>query len=132
MSKARRVTCVTLLAALVVATSAVAWAAPNDELKGLTDREYVEYARDRFEWLLGEARASQRLAGKFRRDCQPGSPADSDAGRACEVSKAADEQTARISQEGHDLLEGLRQRLGTVPPWAQHADAGLETVTHQH
>jgi len=131
MTNARRVTCAFLLAALV-GTSPAAWAAPNDDLAGLTDREYVEYTRDRFEWLLGEARASQRLAGKFRSDCRPGDPTDSDADRACEVVKAADERMERISNEGHDLLDGLRQRLGTVPPWAARADAGLEAVTQKH
>lgn len=128
MASSRRLSCAILLAALV-GTSA--WAAPNEELKGLTDREYVEYARDRFEWLVGEARSSQRLAGKFREQCRKGPPADDDTARACEVAKAADEQTARISHEGHDLVDGLRQRLGTVPPWALHADAGLEAVAHQ-
>lgn len=129
MTKARRVTCAVVLA--VVAGTATAWAAPNDDLKALTDREYVEYARDRFAWLTGEARASQRLASKFRRDCRPGSPTDSDPGRACEVVKAADAQSERISSEAHELRDGLRQRLGSVPPWAAQADAGLEAVTHK-
>lgn len=128
MARSRGVRCVVLLAVLV-GTSA--WAAPNDELEGLTDREYVDYARDRFEWLVGEARASQRLAGKFREQCRKGSPENDDTARACEVAKAADEQTGRITHEGHDLVDGLRQRLGSVPPWALRADAGLEAITHQ-
>jgi hypothetical protein len=128
MARSRRARCA-ILVAVLVGTSA--WAAPNDELKGLTDREYVEYARDRFEWLVGEARSSQRLAGKFREQCRKGSPDNDDTARACEVAKAADEQTVRISQEGHDLVDGLRQRLGNVPPWALHADADLEAVNHQ-
>lgn len=128
MTKLKRAACGALLAAAV---STTAWAAPSADLAGLTDREYVEYARDRFEWLTGEARAGKRLASKFHRECQPEAPVNSDAARACEVARAADQEAEQVSQEGHDLIEGLRQRLGTVPPWALGADAKLETVIHK-
>ena len=111
------------LTILLVATAA--WAAPNDDLTGLTNREYVEYARDRFEWLTGEARSGHRLATMFHEDCKPGAPIDSDGARACEVAKAADEQNRQIKAEADDLMRGLQQRLGGVPPWARSADAAV-------
>jgi len=117
-----------LLASLLVLTLAggARAASSNDELAGLSNREYVEYVRDRFEWLTGEGRTSHRLAEKFRRQCRASSGGDADGARACEVARAADEQSAHVLQEGNDLLTGLQQRFGGVPPWARNADAALE------
>jgi hypothetical protein len=128
MTKLKGVACSTLL---IVLASTAAWAGPSADLAGLTDREYVEYARDRFEWLAGEARAGKRLASKFHRECRPDAPVNSDAARACEVARAADQEAEQVSKEGRDLIDGLRKRLGTVPPWALGADARLETVIHK-
>lgn len=120
-----------LVASLAMATTA--FAAPNDDLTGLTNREYVDYARDRFEWLTGEARSSHRLASKFHKECKPAgaSEGDADAARACEIAKAADAQSEQIQKEGRDLMAGLQQRLGGVPPWAQTADNLLQAAAHR-
>ena len=118
----------TLLLALLSSGSALA--VSNEELAGFSNHEYVEYARDRFEWLTGEGRSSHRLAKKFHHDCDlaaaPG--ASSDSGRACEIAKAADEQVDQVLKEGQDLVAGLQQRLGHVPKWAQEAAAALSEV----
>lgn len=116
------------LATLVAAGTALA--TPDNDLAGLTNREYVDYARDRFEWLTGEARAGHHLEAKARHDCKAGAPQDSDAGRACEIARAAAEQNQRILQEGRDLMQGLQQRLGGVPPWARSADQALIAAGH--
>lgn len=104
---------------LVLALAGRASAANDNDLSGLSNREYEDYARDRFEWLTGEARSGHRLEAKAKRDCKPAAATNTDDGRACEVLKAANEQTDRILQEGRDLLLGLQKRLGTVPPWAR-------------
>jgi hypothetical protein len=126
----RTVTRAALGCLTILLVASAAWASGNDDLTGLTNREYVEYARDRFEWLTGEARSGHRLAAKFHDDCKPGAPAESDAGRACEVAKAADEKNRQIKAEADELMRGLQQRLGAVPPWARSADAALIAVGH--
>src|SRR5262245_61795952 len=99
---------------LVALTASGAFAASSDDLSGLSNREYVEYARDRFEWLTGEGRSSHHLASKFHKQCKTDANADTrdaDSVRACEIAKAADEQCDRVLQEGRDLLSGLQHRL---------------------
>jgi hypothetical protein len=110
---------------LVLAFARGAAASPDNDLSGLSNREYEDYARDRFEWLTGEARSGHRLESKAKHDCKPAAATNSDDGRACEMLKAASEQTDRILQEGRDLLTGLQQRLGSVPPWARVANGLL-------
>ena len=115
---------------LVLLSSGSALAVSNEELAGFSNHEYVEYARDRFEWLTGEGRSSHRLAKKFHRECDaaavPGASPDS--GRACEIAKAADERVDQVLNEGQDLMKGLQQRLGHIPNWAQEADAALSAA----
>jgi hypothetical protein len=113
---------------VLLALAGSASASPNGDLTGLSNREYEEYTRDRFEWLTGEARSGQRLAAKARRDCKPGAPMGTDGERACEMAKAASDQEDRILQEGRDLLDGLEQRLGSVPPWAREMDTQLDAA----
>lgn len=110
---------------LVLALAGGAAAAPDNDLSGLSTREYEDYTRDRFEWLTGEARSGHRIEAKAKRDCKPGVAVNTDEGRACEIFKAATRQTDRILQEGQDLITGLQQRLGRVPAWASVADAQL-------
>ena len=110
---------------LVLALAGGAAAAPDNDLSGLSNREYEDYTRDRFEWLTGEARSGHRLEAKAKRDCKPGAAVNTDEGRACEIFKAATDQTDRILQEGQDLLKGLQQRLGRVPAWASVANGQL-------
>lgn len=110
---------------LVLALAGGASAAPDNDLSGLSNREYEDYARNRFEWLTGEARSGHRLEAKAKRDCKPDASTNSDDGRACEILKAASEQTDRILKEGRDLLTGLQERLGSVPPWARVANGLL-------
>lgn len=100
-------------------------AAADDDLSRLSTREYQEYAHERFEWLTGQARSGHRLEEQARHACEPAAPPQSDPGRACALAQAASEQSERVVQEGRGLLEGLEQRLGRVPPWAQQADAKL-------
>ena len=114
-----------LALALVVSVRGNALAASSEELSGLSNREYVDYVHDRFEWLNGEARSSHRLAVKFHRQCKPEN-GDPDAARACEIAKAADEHSDETLQEGRDLMEGLQHRLGGVPAWAVSADTDLK------
>jgi hypothetical protein len=112
---------------LLLLASASALAVSNEELAGFSNHEYADYARDRFEWLTGEARSSHHLAKKFHHECDlaaaPG--ANSDSARACEIAKAADEQVDQVLKEGQDLVAGLQKRLGHVPGWAQEADTAL-------
>lgn len=123
-----RLGALTLVLALLSSGSALA--VSNEELAGFSNHEYAEYARDRFEWLIGEGRSSHHLAKKFHHDCDgaavPG--ANSDSARACEIAKAADEQTEKVLKEGQDLLTGLQQRLGHVPNWALEADTALSAA----
>ena len=114
-----------LLLVLALAGSGNAAAAPDNDLSGLTNREYEEYTRDRFEWLTGEVRSGHRLEAKAKRDCKPGAAVNTDEGRACEILKASTDQTDRILQEGQDLVKGLQQRLGRVPAWASVANGQL-------
>jgi hypothetical protein len=113
---------------LVLTLSGGAAAAPDNDLSGLSNREYEDYTRDRFEWLTGEARSGHRLEAKARRDCKPGAAVNTDEGRACEIVKASTDQTDRILQEGQDLLKGMQQRLGRVPAWASVANGQLVTA----
>lgn len=113
-----------LLLVLALAGGAAA-ATPDNDLAGLSNREYEDYTRDRFEWLTGEARSGHRLEAKAKRDCKAGAAVNTDEGRACEIVKAATDQTDRILQEGQDLLKGLQQRLGHVPAWASVANGQL-------
>jgi hypothetical protein len=111
---------------LVLLASGSARSASNEDLAGFTNREYVDYARDRFEWLTGEARSSHTLAKKFHHLCDGATAAGgNDAGRACDIAKAADEQGVQVLKEGQDLIQGLQKRLGHVPTWAHDADAAL-------
>lgn len=110
---------------LVLGLARGASATPDGDLAGLTNREYEDYVRDRFEWLTGEARSGHRLEAKAKRDCKPDAGKETDGGRACEMLKAADEQAERILREGRDLLAGLQQRLGSVPAWARVANGQL-------
>jgi hypothetical protein len=123
-----RLGALTLVLALLSSGSALA--VSNEELAGFSNHEYVEYARDRFEWLTGESRSSHHLAKKFHHECDgaavPG--ASSDSARACEIAKAADEQTDQALKEGKDLMTGLQQRLGHIPSWAREADAALSAA----
>ena len=115
-----------LLGCLTILLAASATlAAPTEDLSGFSDRQYVDYARERFEWLIGEARSGHRLAAQYQDQCKPDAPPDSDAGRACEVARAADRQHREIMQEADALIRGLKQRLGAVPSWARRADAAL-------
>ena len=43
---------------LALLSTGSALAASNEELSGLSNHEYTDYARDRFEWLTGEGRSS--------------------------------------------------------------------------
>jgi hypothetical protein len=113
---------------VLLALAGSALASSNGDLTALSNREYEEYARDRFEWLTGEARSGHRLESKARRDCKPGAPLGTDGERACEMAKAASDQADRILQEGRDLMAGLEQRLGTVPPWAREMDTQLDSA----
>ena len=110
---------------VLLACAGNAPAAPDGDLAGLSTREYEEYARERFEWLTGEARSGHRLEVRARHDCESAAPPKSDAGRACALARAASEQSERVVQEGRDLLVGLEQRLGRIPAWAQQADERL-------
>lgn len=114
-----------LILALMTFSAGSAGAASTDDLAGLTNREYVEYVRDRFEWLTGEARSGNRLAQKFKRECRATPNNDPDAERACEISRAAQDQNQAVLREARDLMSGLQKRLGGVPPWARHQDALL-------
>lgn len=114
---------------LVLSLAGRAAASPDSDLAGLSTREYEDYTRDRFEWLTGEARSGHRLAAKARHDCMPDAAPDTDGGRACEILKAAREQSDRILREGRDLLVGLQQRLGSVPAWARAANGQLTAAT---
>jgi hypothetical protein len=96
---------------------------PTDDLAALSNREYVDYVRDRFVWLTGEGRSSHHLILKYQHQCKPSG--DADATRACELTKAAHEQGDRVRKEGQELLLGLQHRLGSVPPWASEAEAAL-------
>jgi hypothetical protein len=129
MTQLTRLACGLLLA---VAASTAALAAPNDDLTGLSDGQYVEYARVRFAWLTDEIRVNHRLSGKFHRECQKDAQPNSDAARACEVAKATDQERAQMLQEGRDLMRGLQQRLGAVPRWARNADVELEKTAQTH
>ena len=121
-----RLGALTLPLVLVLLASGSAYGASNEDLAGLSNREYVDYARDRFEWLTGEARSSHHLAKKFHRVCDGAAAAGGeDAGRACEIAKAADEQGDQVLKEGQDLLQGLQKRLGHVPTWAREAETAL-------
>jgi hypothetical protein len=115
-----------VLAALLA--GGIAHATSTEDLTSLSDREYVEYVRDRYEWLTGEGRSGHHLAKKYSHQCEgaakPG--ASGDDMRACEVAQAAQDQCDRALKEGQDLLVGLQKRLGTVPPWARDAYANLE------
>jgi hypothetical protein len=105
--------------------SSAALAAPPDDLSPLTNRQYVDYARDRFEWLTGYVRSGQRVIVKFKPQCRPDAAPDSDAARACEITKAAEQQQREVLEEADALMRGLQQRFGTVPRWARRADAQL-------
>ncbi|MBY0278058.1 hypothetical protein K2Z84_22215 [Candidatus Binatia bacterium] len=104
-------------------------ASPNSDLAALTNREFEDYARDRFKWLTGEARSGHHLEARAKRECKPDAGAETDEGRACEMLKAADEQAERILLEGRDLLAALQQRLGSVPAWARVANGQLVAAT---
>jgi hypothetical protein len=110
---------------VLLALAGSAFASSNGDLTALSNREYEEYARDRFEWLTGEARSGRRLESKARNACKPGEPVGTDGERACEMAKAASDQADRILKEGRDLLSGLEQRLGGVPSWARELDTDL-------
>lgn len=118
-----------LVPALLAAGSARA--VTNEDLSGLSNREYIQYARDRFEWLTGEGRSSHHLARKYHRECEDaakagGSGSGSGSGdQACEIAKTADERGEEVLRETGTLVQGLQQRLGHVPEWAREAAAGI-------
>jgi hypothetical protein len=118
------------LALVLAPLHAAAVESTEGALAAMTDREFVEYAHDRFEWLQGEARVTHDLSAKFHRQCRPDEPSTSEGARACEIAKAADERASTVLDEERTLLHGLQARFGAVPRWARAADAELhESLT---
>jgi len=126
----RFMTSVTIACAIVVLAAAATRAG---DLEALTDQEYSGYVRDRMAALTGEAEAMERIRAKYRGQCDPASPSDSDASRACELLNAAHTRELEMRAEEHGLIDGLERRYGHVPAWARRAATtfgGL--VTHPH
>jgi hypothetical protein len=122
-----RLAALSLLLVPALLAGGSAHATSSEDLSGLSDREYVDYAHDRFEWLIGEGRSGHHVAERFHRQCAQADKrgASADDKRACEIAKAADEQSASVLKEGQDLIDGLKKRFGEVPEWAREADANL-------
>lgn len=116
-----------VLTALLAVTSAPALAV---DLSGMTNRQYGDYVRDRFETLVGEGRTSHRMAVEYQRACERQRHAGDEDGPACEVARIARERCAAILEEEDELLRGVRERFGRVPAWARDADEALVEALH--